>query len=120
MLFDNVNLGIVVSWVSFVLGIIAAVFIPYLNELQSDAVAALNDPEAPPPDRRLKWKYIWPKLLSVIIVLVSLPLLVADLSIVATLGPQAAWLLGMGSASPGEYVRKALDNRAKGATLNGR
>lgn len=81
--------------ISLLFGLAARVFIPWL-------IARRDNPE----QAKWDWKYVWPQLLAFGIVLIVLPLVVADLDKIFSMQWQAAWLLGWGAADLGRKVAK--------------
>ena len=83
------------SWLLLFLGAIACIFLPFL-------IARRDDPS-------LSWAwrpYVWPKVLSVLIFVLVLPVLVSDLAGIGDLALQEAFLVGYGAASFGDLGRK--------------
>jgi ABC-type phosphate/phosphonate transport system permease subunit len=86
------------SLLSMFLGLVARVAIPFLAKRRKN-----------PDQAKWEWKFIWPQLLSFLMVVLVLPLVVSDLSGIWTMQYQAAWILGWGAADLGRQVYKALE-----------
>jgi len=80
------------------IGILARMFIPYLVKLWK------NNRKEEPEKMNWEWKYLRGQLIAVVIVGVALPLLVKDLSSVAEMNQQLAWLSGYAIADIGRFV----------------
>ena len=91
------DFALVLPWVSLVVGVIARIFVPWLAKRQ-----------AAPDSAKWAWKFVWPQLLSVVLIFLVLPIVVKDLLVVSTLPAQIAWLLGWGAASLGRQTYKTL------------
>lgn len=83
-------------WISFGIGILARIFVPWLNERRKK------------PSLGWDMRYVWPQILGVIVIGLALPLLVPDLLSVGELTPQNAWLEGYGAASLGRLGDKFI------------
>ena len=84
-------------YVSLFIGLFARVFVPWLAKRRID------------PDKYAwQWKLLWPQLLAFGLVLMVLPLVIGDLTMIQDLGPQAAWLIGWGAADVGSQTYKAF------------
>lgn len=90
-------MDVYVTWFSLVAGLLLRVFIPWL------AKRRLNPDEA-----QWSWRYVWPQLLSFVIVFLLVPLTIADLTAVSDVPAQAAWILGWGAADLGRKTYKTL------------
>ena len=91
------NLQMVLPWISLLIGLLARVFLPWL------AVRRAN-----PKKAKWGWPYVWPQFLGFVLILMVLPLVISDLSVISGLPPQAAWLLGWGAADLGRQTYKAF------------
>ena len=87
----------IVSWISLGVGVLARVFVPWLAKRRQD-----------PENAKWTWKFVWPQLLSVVLIFLLLPLVVSDLQSVGGLPWQAAWLAGWAAADIGRETYKAL------------
>lgn len=85
------------GWVGLGMGLVSRVFIPWLNERR------LNPDEA-----QWSWRYVWPQLIAVAIVVLALPLLVPNIEAVGELALAPAYLAGWGAADVGRLVDKAV------------
>jgi hypothetical protein len=74
------------------LGAIAQIFLPFLIARRDD------------PNLKWEWKHIYPKLISVAIFVLVLPVLVDDLAGISDLALQQAFLYGYGAASFGRLA----------------
>lgn len=90
-------------WVSLIVGLLARIIVPWLAVRQADPVNA-----------DWSWRFVWPMVVSFVIVFLILPLVVADLAVVQTLPFQAAWLMGWGAADIGRKSYKALAKESDG------
>ena len=88
----------ILAWISLVIGMLGRVFIPWL-------VARQGDTSLP-----WEWKFVWPQMLSFLLVILVVPLVIPDLDAITSLGPQAAWLVGWGAADVGRQTYKAFGN----------
>lgn len=84
-------------WISLVAGLAARAFLPWLAKRRVS-----------PEKYAWQWKLFWPQLLGFLLIALVLPVVLGDLEIVPTLGPQAAWLLGWGAADLGSQTYKAF------------
>lgn len=87
-------------WISLLIGLAARVFLPWLAIRRAD-----------PEKAKWDWIYFWPQLLGFVLILMVLPLVISDLSMVSNLPPQAAWLLGWGAADLGRQTYKAFSDQ---------
>lgn len=90
-------MNVYAAYFSLFAGLIMRVFIPWLAIRQQD-----------PENAQWDWDYVWPQLLSVVIVALLLPLTIGDLASVGAIPAQAAWILGWGAADIGRKTYKAL------------
>ena len=84
-------------WVSMVVGVLARIFVPWLAKRREK-----------PEEAKWSWPFVWPQLLSVVIIFLMFPLLIGDLAITGELPWQAAWLAGWAAADIGRETYKAL------------
>lgn len=89
----------VLPWISLLLGLLARIFLPYLAKRRED-----------PENADWSFRYVWPQLLGVGMIIIMLPLAINDLAAVSSLPPQAAWILGWGGADIGRKAYKAIAN----------
>jgi hypothetical protein len=87
-------------WFLLILGIIARILVPWL-------IARREDPTLP-----WSWHYVWPQLVSFVVIVLMLPLMVSDLAQVSHLELQFAFLVGWGAADVGNTGRKLLNGVA--------
>ena len=80
-------------------GLSLRIFIPWLAKRQQD-----------PENAKWDLKYVWPQVLSVVLVALLLPLTIADLGSILDVPVQAAWVLGWGAADIGRKTYKTLAN----------
>lgn len=83
------------GWVGLGLGVLSRIFIPWLNARR------LNPDEA-----QWSWRYIWPQLIGVAVVVLALPLLVPDLEAIGQLALAPGYLVGWGAADLGRFADK--------------
>lgn len=91
------DVSTLLPWLSLFVGLAARIFVPWLAKRQQDADASA-----------FEWKYVWPQLLSVALILFVLPIVVSDLSLVSNLPYQAAWLLGWAAGDIGRQTYKVM------------
>jgi len=84
------------AWIFLVLGILSRIFVPFLLARRDD------------PNLSWSWRYIWPQLITVLVIFLVLPLLIADLEAVAGLAPAVAYLAGWAAADLGRETDKLL------------
>ena len=72
-----------VPWFFLVLGIVSRILVPWLIARRDD------------PSLSWTWRYIWPQLVSFVVIVLMLPLLVSDLANVSTLELQVSFLVGL-------------------------
>ena len=85
-----------VPWALMFLGIASRIFVPWLIERRDD------------PSLSWQWSYVWPQLVSFVVMALMLPVLVSDLADISTLELQFAFLVGWGAADVGNAGRKIL------------
>jgi len=61
---------------------------------------------ANPEEAQWSWKFVWPQLVSVLLIGLLLPLLISNLAGIGNLPWQAAWLVGWGAADLGRETYK--------------
>ena len=86
------------SWVAlavFFLGIVARVFVPFL-------IKRAKYPDA--PDSKWNWKYVWPQLITVGILVLVAPLVSDDIEGLLSLAIVPAYLSGWGAADLGKTL----------------
>ena len=66
------------------------------------------------PALTFEWHFVWPKLLTVGILVLLLPILVDDLAAVGAMGLQAAFLGGWTAADGADLVRQFIQTRQAG------
>lgn len=86
------------SWVGLFLGLASRIFVPFLAARQKE------------PTLSWDWRYVWPQLLMFALVVLVLPLLLDDLSVINELPFQVAWIAGWGAADVGREIIKAFDS----------
>ncbi len=91
----NPTLSALLPFVLFVFGVICRVFLPWLIARRDD------------PTLSWSWRYIWPQLVTAVIVLILVPLFF-DLDSLGTMKPIAAYLSGWAAADVGREVDKFL------------
>lgn len=91
------NYLLLLPWLSLLLGILARVFIPWLAKRQQN-----------PDSAQWTWKYVWPQFLSAGLILLVLPLVIADLTVIQSLPYQAAWMVGWAAADLGRKAYKII------------
>jgi hypothetical protein len=85
------------SLISLLAGLGARVLVPWLAVRQQNPDGAVWD-----------WRFVWPQVLSFVILILMLPLLVEDLAGIHETPAQAAWLLGWGAGDVGRKAYKVL------------
>lgn len=73
--------------IAFGLGAAAKLFVPWL-------IKRYRNPDA--PDSQWNWRYFWPQLAALAVVLLVAPLITPDIETISTLPPVAAYLAGWG------------------------
>ena len=86
-----------IGWVGLFFGVVSRVFVPYLN-------ARRNNPE----EADWSWRYLWPQLISVVVVALLLPLVLSNLESIGTMPLSASYIVGWGAADIGRFVDKAV------------
>ena len=86
-----------VPWISLAVGVLARIFVPWLAKRREN-----------PEQAQWKWTFVWPQLISVVLIFLLLPLLIGDLVGLGGLPWQAAWLAGWAAADIGRETYKAL------------
>lgn len=86
----------IVPWISFALGILARIILPFLE-------ARYNDPDLP-----FAKKYLRGPALMVLMVILVLPILVDDIGAIANTYWQGAWLIGWAAADLGRFADKGI------------
>ena len=86
-------------WIFLVFGVLSRIFVPFLLARRDD------------PTLSWSWRYIWPQLITVLVVFLVLPLLIADLSAISTLAPTVTYLAGWAAADVGREADKLLLKR---------
>ena len=84
------------AWIARVFGVLSRVFVPFL-------LARRDNPDLP-----WTWRYIWPQLITVLVIFLLLPLLIADLEAVSSLAPAVAYLAGWAAADVGREADKLI------------
>lgn len=86
-----------VGWVGLGAGVVSRVFIPWLNARRVN-----------PDEAQWNWRYVWPQLLAVVIIVLGLPLVLSNVENVGSLGFAAAYLIGWAVADVGRFLDKAV------------
>ncbi len=86
----------VLPFVLFVIGVFSRVFLPWLNERRKN------------PDLPWSWRYIWPQLVTAVIVLALVPLFF-NLQNLDTMKPIPAYLSGWAAADVGREIDKFIE-----------
>ena len=87
-------------WISLSIGVVARVFVPWLAKRREN-----------PEKAQWSWRFVWPQLVSVVLIFLVLPIVIGDLSSISRLPWQAAWLAGWAAADIGRETYKALANK---------
>ena len=87
--------------ISLIVGLAARILVPWLAVRQQD-----------PEKAEWSWLQVWPMLLSFGLVVLLLPLVIADLEAIKDLPYQAAWLVGWGAADVGRKAYKLVSKEA--------
>ena len=90
-----------ISWLLLVLGITARIMVPWLIARKEN------------PDLLWSWCYIWPQLVSFVVIALMLPILISDLANVSNLELQAAFLVGWAAADIGNTARKFAEGAGR-------
>lgn len=88
------------AWIFLVLGVLCRIFVPFLLARRDD------------PTLSWSWRFIWPQLITVLVVFLVLPLLISDLEAVSSLAPAVAYLAGWAAADVGREADKLLLKRS--------
>ncbi len=83
-------------WIFLVLGVLCRIFVPFLLARRDD------------PTLSWSWRFIWPQLITVLVVFLVLPLLISDLEAVSNMAPAVAYLAGWAAADVGREADKLL------------
>ena len=89
-------------WLLLTLGIAARILVPWLIARRDN------------PSLSWQWRYIWPQLISFVVIALMLPVLISNLDTVTNLELQSAFLIGWAAADIGNTGRKFIEgaNRA--------
>lgn len=87
------------GWVGLGLGVISRIFIPWLNARRVN-----------PDEANWSWRYVWPQLIAVVIVILGLPLLLSNVEGIGQLAFAPAYLIGWAVADVGRFVDNAVNN----------
>ena len=86
-----------IGWIGLALGVVSRIFVPWL------AVRRDN------PDKAdWSWRYLWPQLISVVVVALLLPLVLSNLESIGTMAFSASYIIGWGAADIGRFVDKSV------------
>ena len=85
----------ILPYLIFALGVLSRIFVPWLVARREN------------PGLGWSWRYIWPQLVTALVVAMVLPLVV-DLASVAQMEIPAAYLAGWGAADVGRTADKVL------------
>jgi len=83
-------------WVLLVTGIFARILVPFLIERREN------------PSLTWDMKYVWPQIISFVIIVLMLPVIIPDLEGISSLAFQAAFLVGWAAGDIGNVGRKFL------------
>lgn len=78
-----------------ILGLVSRVFVPWMIE----RIRRPDDPAL-----KWAWRYVWPQLLSVVVLVLVAPLVVSNIEQVLTMGVVAAYVFGWGAADIGKTL----------------
>lgn len=81
--------------IAFGLGAIARVFVPWL-------IKRVREPDS--PESKWNWRYLWPQLVTVLVLLLVAPLVAGDLDKTLALAPVPAYLSGWAIADLGKTI----------------
>jgi hypothetical protein len=84
------------SWSLLTVGVLARIVVPFLMERREN------------PSLSWDWKYVWPQIISFVIIALMLPVIVPNLESIADLDYQAAFLVGWAAGDIGNVGRKFL------------
>lgn len=87
------------GWVGLGLGVISRIFIPWLNARRVN-----------PDEANWSWRFVWPQLIAVVIVILGLPLLLSNVEGIGQLAFAPAYLIGWAVADVGRFVDNAVNN----------
>ena len=90
-----------IPWLFLIGGILARILVPWLIARREDASLSWS------------WGYIWPQMVSFVVIVLMLPLLIADLAEIGFYDLQVAFLVGWGAADVGRTGYKVFDGRGK-------
>ena len=91
---------LLINWLpiaAFFVGVVSRIFVPWLAKRRKN-----------PEEAQWGWRYVWPQLLSVLLVILVLPLAVQDLDAIVSMQWAMAWLAGWGAADVGREIYKGL------------
>ena len=86
-----------IGWIGLALGVISRIFVPWL-------AARRNNPDS----ADWSWRYLWPQLISVVVVALLLPLVLSNLESVGAMPFSASYIVGWGAADIGRFVDKSV------------
>ena len=89
----SLNIVQALPYALFALGVLSRIFVPWLVARKQD------------PTLSWSWRYIWPQLVTAIVVVMVLPL-IFDLAAVANMALPAAYIAGGGAADVGRTLDK--------------
>lgn len=81
--------------VLFGLGVLARVFVPWL-------IVRIKKPDD--PESKWSWRYIWPQLVAVLVLLLVAPILMDDPEALTDMRPVMAYIVGWGTADLGKTL----------------
>lgn len=84
------------AWILLFVGILARIIVPFLVERREE------------PELSWDMKYVWPQVISFIIIALMLPVIVPNLESIADLTYQVAFLAGWAAGDIGNVGRKFL------------
>ena len=84
-------------WVFLTAGILARIVVPWLIARRDDSSLSWS------------WGYIWPQMVSFVVIVLMLPLLIADLVEIGVYDLQVAFLVGWGAADVGRTGYKVFE-----------
>ena len=84
------------AWIALIFGVLSRIFVPFLLERRDN------------PDLSWSWRFIWPQLITVLVVFLVLPLLISDLEAISGLAPAVAYLSGWAAADVGRNADKLI------------
>jgi hypothetical protein len=95
------NIDQALPYTLFALGVLSRIFVPWLVARKQD------------PTLSWSWRYIWPQLVTSVIVGLVLPLII-DLAAVANMSLPAAYIAGWGAADVGRTLDKVALPQTRG------